>query len=343
MKITVIQPRFPISVSLATYNNGVTVIITAYNRSEYLQKALKSVIEQEHEGFGVEIIVLTNFNNGVIESLCYEAGIKYVTLPDKGMGFYLSYGISISKYDIISFLDDDDIFLPGKLKRVYEQFTFNKDLAYYHNRFHSMDSQPNFSGGLRKIDPEVRIGRRISFMMRYGNWENLSSVSIRKSRFVKHINSLGILTTAPDLFFVMTSIDKKLTAIIDSMVLTDYTVHESDSHIVKNDQLYTRKAKLLSRYIDSISLILSTLTSRHTISFMRASLSHTLYLNMSLNKQRSVMKTSRLLSYSLSGLLYSRKQGIVDLIQILLLRIFPDYMNHRTLNYISENALPAVK
>ena len=43
----------------------------------------------------------------------------------------MAYGIEKSRGEVVSFLEDDDLYLPFKLKEVYEVFQGNKDVVYF--------------------------------------------------------------------------------------------------------------------------------------------------------------------------------------------------------------------
>ncbi|AAT42912.1 glycosyltransferase [Picrophilus oshimae] len=88
----------------------ISVIVTAYNRSEYLLDAVKSALNQTLSKEKYEIIVIKNYNDDNIDEFLNKNNIKNIIM-DGTIGEYLYKGINESKGDIISFLDDDDLFL----------------------------------------------------------------------------------------------------------------------------------------------------------------------------------------------------------------------------------------
>ncbi|AAT42890.1 glycosyltransferase [Picrophilus oshimae] len=99
----------------------ISVIITAYNRKEFLLDAVKSALNQTLSKEKYEIIVIKNYNDDNIDEFLNKNNIKNIIM-DGTIGEYLYKGINESKGDIISFLDDDDLFFNNKLEYVYNLF-----------------------------------------------------------------------------------------------------------------------------------------------------------------------------------------------------------------------------
>lgn len=101
----------------------ISVIIPSYNRFEYLQNAVESVMSQTYRNF--EIIVV---NDGSTQEEYYEnifpKPVKIINLEtnQKNILGYVSeghirnFGIEAAEGSYVAFLDDDDIWLPRKLE-----------------------------------------------------------------------------------------------------------------------------------------------------------------------------------------------------------------------------------
>ena len=106
--------------------NLISVIIPTYNRYNLLNRAIASVLNQTYKNY--EILVINdcstdeNYYNGSLEKnekttvihLDINQRKKYNVLAAQGI--VRQIGIEKSVGDWISFLDDDDIFLPNKLE-----------------------------------------------------------------------------------------------------------------------------------------------------------------------------------------------------------------------------------
>ncbi|MDX8344149.1 glycosyltransferase family 2 protein [Rossellomorea sp. YZS02] len=130
-------------------NEKVSVIIPTYKRSEYLERAIESVLKQTYEN--IEIIVVDDNDpksNYRIETarkmekyrLNYK--VKYI-MNQKNLGGALARneGIFQSTGDFVTFLDDDDIYLPEKvLLQVNFMLEKQFDLSFTDVRFHNNEN-----------------------------------------------------------------------------------------------------------------------------------------------------------------------------------------------------------
>lgn len=102
----------------------VSVIIPAYNIEKYIQKAIKSVIEQSLNE--VEIIVVndgsTDKTKEKIEELSkYDQRIKLINLSNGGVSRARNVGINLAKGEYILFLDGDDWISKDCLEELYKK------------------------------------------------------------------------------------------------------------------------------------------------------------------------------------------------------------------------------
>ncbi|MGI8656817.1 MAG: glycosyltransferase family 2 protein [Pyrinomonadaceae bacterium] len=92
----------------------VSVIIATRNRPQLLPRAVASA---QKAGTNVEIIVVDDASTKETADVCRKlAGIRYVRLErNQNLGGARNVGILASSGDFITFLDDDDVRLPGSL------------------------------------------------------------------------------------------------------------------------------------------------------------------------------------------------------------------------------------
>lgn len=94
----------------------VSVIIPTYNRAGYLQEAIASVLAQTFGDF--EILVVDDGSSDTTASVVAGFGdgrIRYFYQENAGRSVARNRGLRLSKGEFIGFLDDDDLYLPGKL------------------------------------------------------------------------------------------------------------------------------------------------------------------------------------------------------------------------------------
>lgn len=95
----------------------VSVIIPTYNRARTIGRALNSVFTQTYGPLEV-IVVDDGSTDGTVEALAaYGDKIRVVRQSNQGPAAARNSGIKAASGEIITFLDDDDSWLPDKIER----------------------------------------------------------------------------------------------------------------------------------------------------------------------------------------------------------------------------------
>ena len=98
----------------------VDVIIPNYNKSEFIEEAINSVVNQTYKNWYLYIIDNNSTDNSqeIINKFSNLKNIKIISLKkNKGPAFSRNYGMRISKSKYISFLDSDDGWTIDKLEK----------------------------------------------------------------------------------------------------------------------------------------------------------------------------------------------------------------------------------
>ena len=215
----------------------ITVIITAYDRKEFIITAIKSVLSQNTSKDDYEVIVVKNYSDKIIDSYIENNGIKNICSKDKSLGGKLAEAIKVSSGEIIAFLEDDDTFANGKLEYVYSLFTKNKSLVYYHNSY-------------TPVNEKYKITE-------YGNslpGFNMSCIAIKKE--IINVDEIIGITDSIDTFMYSSALDSEKPLIINRKKLTFYMVHNSASNIFLSDFSDFNAAKII--YIKNVIKTLNT-------------------------------------------------------------------------------------
>jgi len=103
-----------------------SVILTNYNYSAFLSKAIESVLNQTYQNFELIIVDDGSSDNSrnIISSYAqrYPDKIKIIFKENQGQANAFNTAFYFSKGDIIVFLDSDDYFLPKKLEILKSYF-----------------------------------------------------------------------------------------------------------------------------------------------------------------------------------------------------------------------------
>ncbi|MGY3870017.1 glycosyltransferase family 2 protein [Aeromonas crassostreae] len=118
-----------------------SVIIPTCNRNNTLPRAIYSVLSQNV--IGLEVIVVNDTDNPIsneILNIAKSYPVVFVTNPGKhGAASTRNYGVSIAKGTYITFLDDDDIYLPGRLNNMLKVIQSGKYVVISSGRFIEYD------------------------------------------------------------------------------------------------------------------------------------------------------------------------------------------------------------
>ena len=111
---------------------SISVIIPTYNRAHLLPRCLNSVISQDYAPF--EIIVVDDGSTDLTRSLVQRdyPGAKLISQKNKGVSAARNAGINAAKCDWLAFLDSDDAWSPGKLRRQVQAIEKSPDTCIVH-------------------------------------------------------------------------------------------------------------------------------------------------------------------------------------------------------------------
>ena len=115
----------------------VSIIIPTYGGNESLVNAINSALSQDY--LPIEIVVVDDNNPNsdqrkkteeIMKQFGEEPRVRYIKHEkNKNWATARNTGIKNSRGEYIAFLDDDDIFLPGKIKKQVKYLTQHKEFG----------------------------------------------------------------------------------------------------------------------------------------------------------------------------------------------------------------------
>lgn len=106
----------------------ISAVICTHNREQYLEKAIKSLLDQSLSKKDYEIIVIDNNSTDNTKEICKNK-VKYFFESKQGLSYARNRGIKESKGKFIAFIDDDAIADKNWLKNIINAFKSNKELG----------------------------------------------------------------------------------------------------------------------------------------------------------------------------------------------------------------------
>ena len=205
----------------------VSVIITTYNRPHYLKQTLFSVTKQDYKN--IEVVVIDdgtpgNENKELCE--CFD-NVRYYKIRNTGSpvvprneGFRLSVGI------YVAFLDDDDLWLPNKLRQQVDILNRYLEYGLVHGYCRVIDQFGDETGKIvgRLKNPERKHGYVFDDMV--GNFTVMMPTPLIRREWVEKVGGFNneISAAGEDMeFFCHLSFYTKFYYIDEALAL--YRVH----------------------------------------------------------------------------------------------------------------------
>jgi len=116
-----------------------SVIITAYNRENYIRQTIDSVLSQTFKDY--ELIVVDDGSTDRTQEIIMSYGekIRYIWQENQGSEMAYKTGVSQANGEYMAFLDSDDYFLPNAL-------------ATYDTIIKALDSPPLIIGAMQRFE-----------------------------------------------------------------------------------------------------------------------------------------------------------------------------------------------
>jgi hypothetical protein len=217
-----------------------SVIISSGQRQEFILSALESIAKQSLPRDWYEILVCRSFENEELDRRMRAAGATLIGNPSTEWGPNAAAALRVARGTVTSFLDDDDQFEPDKLARVWQAFSDDAALVYFHNSLSWMDVQGAPLPGDRFRQPTSRITceglsqltlRRVR---RFNGDMNDSSISVRTSAFLPALPWLERIRANHDRFIFVAAARTGGRLLFDPTKSTRYRVHEGVSQLMQH-------------------------------------------------------------------------------------------------------------
>lgn len=165
---------------------GISVIIPTYNRELYIKEAIESVLTQDYEG-KVEIIISDDGSCDLTLQIARSCG-EDVIITEKptycltqGASGARNRGIKASTQPYITFLDSDDYYLPGHLKKLITVIEMEKEADFVFCRSLEMDIENGNRVFRQWSKPEISQKDITHLVISQFNVLNTNSILLKKT------------------------------------------------------------------------------------------------------------------------------------------------------------------
>jgi len=266
----------------------ISVIVTAYNRRRYLPFALRSLEAQTLPRDRFEVIVVKNFEDKESDNIISRNGWKDVYEDGTYHGRKILVGLEESRGEVITFLEDDDMYTNNRLEEVYKAFKSYDRLVYFHNSQTIIDENgnllerpplslpisKNLVGGspiIVDVDKLRGLAKRynmsvfdLALKVRARAWHNSSSLAVSRDVLEAGAHLLRELPTAFDVFALASSLRAGGLMYLTDERLTLFRVHGENWSLTPvakgiKEETRLRRARYILLAISACRLISSRL------------------------------------------------------------------------------------
>jgi glycosyltransferase involved in cell wall biosynthesis len=220
----------------------ISIVAIAYNRRKFIKDAIKSIINSMAIEDNYELVVVKNFKDEYVDCLVKKLSGKSILADIASIGAKVALGIRIASGDVITFLEDDDMYTSERLRIIEKTFEANPSLIYYHNNVLTIDELGKLvcdrlveeSNIFENVIAGTREDKLRAFK-RYG-WSlglRLSSMAVRKDFAMKWANIIRAFPDLVDVLIFMLALAEEGSIIHDPRRLTYYRISGTSASSVR--------------------------------------------------------------------------------------------------------------
>lgn len=234
-------PKPDAAASGARNRTRVSVVIAAHTRVQFLREAVSSAAAQKPD----EILVMKFSQDPGLDRELETLGARVYRTNEPYQGGKIAEGIERATGDAVALLDDDDVYLPGKVARLRDAFA-DPRVIFYANRYLPFTDVPPEGRGYGPLRL-FHTGRGNQF--REGLKPALAScIAARRSMILPWIGELRRLTIADHTMFMIAVTQQQWMA-MDQSVLTGYRVGRVEGALRPAQSIWNRPGASATRDI----------------------------------------------------------------------------------------------
>lgn len=124
----------------------VTVVTPSFNQGRFIRDTIESVLSQDYPH--IEYIVMDGGSTDETAQVVgdYATRLTFVSEPDRGQSHAINKGFERARGAIVAWLNSDDLYLPGAVRRAVERFKAEPHLGVAYGDGYQIDEQGRVTG-----------------------------------------------------------------------------------------------------------------------------------------------------------------------------------------------------
>jgi len=171
----------------------VSIVTPSYNQAEFLEDTIRSVLAQDYPA--IEYLIAdggsTDGSVDIIQKYSSELA-WWISEPDEGQASAINKGMSKTKGEIVAWLNSDDLYMPGAVKKSVEAFQDHSQAGMVFGNAVTIDAEGRPIKKLVLPDWELKdlVGFRIicqpAVFMRRALFEKVSGLDLEYHYMLDH-------------------------------------------------------------------------------------------------------------------------------------------------------------
>ncbi len=198
---------------------------------------MESVVHQSSAILPIEVIVVKDFADASIDSYLRKSEILCIEPAGARLGGWISQVLPHAKAPVLAFLDDDDLYCPGRLAAIDREFRERPNVGYFRNdilKFSQADGKipdrpPDVPSRVWRVGDSEKDPRTVEAMWRTGAAFNQSSIAVRRELVEQFRTELEQLVDGYSTFLFYAALISRNDMVLDPRRWTMYRLHPGNS------------------------------------------------------------------------------------------------------------------
>ncbi len=119
----------------------VSIITPSYNQGRYIEETILSVLNQDYSNLEYIVVDGGSIDNTLEILKKYETRLSWASEKDHGQTDALNKGFRMAKGEILGWLNSDDLYLAGAVKKIVQHFQNNPETGMVYGRGRLVDAE----------------------------------------------------------------------------------------------------------------------------------------------------------------------------------------------------------